>query len=248
MATSDKYTFSIGNLNISFTDGADVQITSEKNYKLTLKSLRYHKKIYQPGFIEAKLLLKQNPGTTTAATKEEIIAFFKDKNKSIDLTQNGSSPNYIAKGYYVYKVMTEFLREMKTDKSTEPYINVTLHIYSPDHKLTLDKYCKTHVNKKLITDILSEEVNSGILKKAGFTSSTVDGSNRRFLNYYFVKSSTEKKVNDQTVTEYTFDLREFIQPYLVQYNESFFDFLSRTANRCGEYLYYEDGKLYLGRS
>lgn len=39
---------------------------------------------------------------------------------------------------------------------------------------------------------------------------------------------------------------EIIHPYLVQYNESFYDFLVRTANRCGEFLYYEGGKLTLG--
>lgn len=39
---------------------------------------------------------------------------------------------------------------------------------------------------------------------------------------------------------------EFIQPYLVQYNESFFDFLVRVSNRCGEFLYYEDGYFNIG--
>ena len=32
----------------------------------------------------------------------------------------------------------------------------------------------------------------------------------------------------------------------MQYNETFYDFLRRTANRCGEFLYFEDGKLNLG--
>lgn len=40
--------------------------------------------------------------------------------------------------------------------------------------------------------------------------------------------------------------KEFIQPYLVQYNESFFDFLVRVSNRCGEFLYYEDGYFNIG--
>lgn len=39
---------------------------------------------------------------------------------------------------------------------------------------------------------------------------------------------------------------EFIQPYLVQYNESFLDFLVRVTNRCGEFFYYENGKIYIG--
>lgn len=239
-AKSNDYKFTVNSVNLSLTDGANVKIVSDNDYKLTLKSLRYHKKIYQPGFIEAKLLLRQNTKTTSIPTKEQVVAFF--KNKPVNLSQNGSTTKYIAKDYYVYKVMPEYLRETKGEKSTEPYINVTLHIYSPDHKLTLDKYCKTHVNKKLVADILTEETeDGGILKAAGFSSNTVDGSNIRFLNYYYVSKYID---NDENQPE--FSLREFIQPYLVQYNESFYDFLSRTANRCGEYLYYEDGILYLG--
>lgn len=42
------------------------------------------------------------------------------------------------------------------------------------------------------------------------------------------------------------ETKEFIQPYLVQYNESFFDFLVRISNRCGEFLYYEDGYFNIG--
>ena len=40
--------------------------------------------------------------------------------------------------------------------------------------------------------------------------------------------------------------KEHIFPYLVQYNESFYDFLARTTNRWGEFLYFEDGKLKIG--
>lgn len=40
--------------------------------------------------------------------------------------------------------------------------------------------------------------------------------------------------------------KEHIFPYLVQYNESFYDMLIRTANRWGEFVYYEDGNLNIG--
>lgn len=39
---------------------------------------------------------------------------------------------------------------------------------------------------------------------------------------------------------------EHIFPYLVQYNESFYDMLARTTNRWGEFLFYEDNKLNIG--
>ena len=40
--------------------------------------------------------------------------------------------------------------------------------------------------------------------------------------------------------------KEHIFPYLVQYNESFYDFLARTTNRWGEFMYYENDKLNIG--
>ena len=80
-AKSNEYKFTVNSVNLSLTDGADVKIARDKDYKLTLKSLRYHKKIYQPGFIEAKLLLKQNPGTTQVPTKDEVVSFFKNKSE-----------------------------------------------------------------------------------------------------------------------------------------------------------------------
>ena len=70
------------------------------------------------------------------------------------------------------------------------------------------------------------------------------------------KIEFEKRVYVMSILEYDYeDLRylsvkgnskEAIFPYLVQYNESFYDFLVRTTNRWGEFLYYEDGKLHIG--
>ena len=116
----------------------------------------------------------------------------------------------------------------------------TLYCYSRDHKLTLTPYCKTYINKKLCgtsdsDGIISKELKDGILKAAGFTNTStspnIDFTNLRLLKY-FTDSSGSKK--------------EFIQPYLVQYNESFYQFMVRCANRFGEFLYFEDGKLNLG--
>lgn len=50
---------------------------------------------------------------------------------------------------------------------------------------------------------------------------------------WYVDKDTKKKM-------------EHIFPYLVQYNESFYDMLARTTNRWGEFLFYEDNKLNIG--
>lgn len=60
-----------------------------------------------------------------------------------------------------------------------------------------------------------------------------------------IKEKKESQFNKNPRYLY-YDDKEFIQPYLVQYNESFFDFLVRVSNRCGEFLYYEDGYFNIG--
>ena len=97
---------------------------------------------------------------------------------------------------------------------------VELTICSQDKLLTLDKYSKAWTGRKL-GDIFKSEVK-------GFKIGDND-------------IETEEKLN---IVNY--GTGEFIQPYLVQYNESLYDFLRRTANRCGEFLYFEKGKLNLG--
>lgn len=229
MATT--YKFQIGNDTIPYSESLTATIDNT-GYDISLLSLRYHKKMYQPGLIEAKLQLKQN---NTSATKKvpdmsKLVDYFKSKSAYLSKTVD-STEVVIAEDYYVYQVTPEYKRGEKGQ-----YVVISLQIYSPDHKLTLDKYCRSYTNRKLATDVLVGGVSKSDnpLSKAGFSASNVDTNHLKFLNFIY-----DIENNDVTY-------REFVQPYLVQYNESFFDFLARTANRCGEFLYYEQGKLFLG--
>ena len=230
MATIITYSFIIGNDTIPYSASAEITIDKVK-YDASLLSLRYHKKMFQPGKIEAKLQLKQKTNELKKAPEiSKLVSYFKTQKNNVSLSKTVNDvKKEIAKNYYVYKVVPEY----KRDKDGQ-YVNVTLHIYSPDHKLTLDKYCRSYVNQKLVGDIMNDELNNGILAKAGFTKDTFDGSMTHYLNYI------------HSITGNSVEMREFLQPYLVQYDESFYDFIARTANRCGEFFYYEDGKLYLG--
>lgn len=224
------YSFKIGDNDIPYSDSIDVTIDKD-NYEMSLISLRYSKKMFQPGKIETKLLLKQKTtGKTKAPDLAHLVNYFKTQKNEVNLSKTVDGvTKVIAKNYYVYKVTPEYKRN-----DNGQYVNVRLDIYSPDHKLTLDKYCRSYVNQKLVGDIMNDELENGILAKAGFTKETFDGSMTHFLNYiHDIKGSTV-------------EMREFLQPYLVQYDESFYDFIARTANRCGEFFYYENGKLYLG--
>ena len=96
-------------------------------------------------------------------------------------------------------------------------VKLELTIYSRDKLLTLDKYSKAWAGRKLGEDVFKEVENFSIDLKTSINLQVVD-----------------------------YSTGEFIQPYLVQYNESFYDFLRRTTNRCGEFLYHENGQLNLG--
>lgn len=97
-------------------------------------------------------------------------------------------------------------------------VKLELTICSHDKVLTMDKYSKAWTGRKLGEEVFGGEMSG--------------------LPFKFMCCRDLQVV--------TYDKGEFIQPYLVQYNESFYDFLRRTANRCGEFLYHEDGKLHLG--
>ena len=110
-------------------------------------------------------------------------------------------------------------------------IYVTLKCYSPDKAMTLNKYSKVYGGLQFGAEILGFEARNRFKFKEHEVAYSAE--RLQFLNDY------GKNMNDNT-------LMELPQPYLVQYNESFYDFVRRIAVRCGEFLYYEDGVLCLG--
>lgn len=197
------------------TEGAD---------SYCLHGIRFNRKIYQPGEIEAEISMKPKPSVT------EAISMLLQK--SVTLKMNDET---VAENYYVHEV----LPQEKKDDSDQLFIKVS--IFSMDKLMTLDKYSKVYVAKKLGSEILDVERKNFTPDKA--TPINVDFSHMRMLKYTHMRSLTN------TMTGKTINIQipsEFIHPYLVQYNESFYDFMARTANRCGEFLYFEDGQLNLG--
>lgn len=227
-----SYDFKIGNDTIKYSESTIITI-DDVQYSMSLLSLRYHKKMFQPGKIEAKLLIKQNvQSNTKAPDTKSLVNYFKTQKNDVNLSKTvDGKETKVAVNYYVYKVLPEYKRN-----DAGQYVNVKLDIYSPDHKLTLDRFCRAYTNQKLANDVFANNISESgsILAKAGFKKETLDISHLRFLRY--IVNNKDNKL----------EFKEFIQPYLVQYNESFYDFIARTANRCGEFFYYEDGKLYLG--
>lgn len=211
-------------------DASEVSITDHESesYNISLNGLKFNRKIYEPGLIEAEVSITIKSGSALPPIKEVSKLLLK---RLVNLTYQSSdsqSETVIAENYYVYQLLPQFIRN-----AGKPSLFVKLVIYSLDKLMTLDKYSKAYVGKKLGEDILLPE------------SRTFAFENRLLLRVvkqnlqhlaYTITSEDKKDVVES----------EMIQPYLIQYNESFYDFMVRTTNRCGELLYFEDGKLNLG--
>ncbi len=217
--------------------------------ELTLANLEYSKKVYEPCMMLANLqvgVIQERTDITTIVTKtgkdgvvstdtltdegkfKPVKQISKDK---LDILKGAFvnleiDNNMVAENYYVHKI-----RSVYKTISGKTSLFVELTIYSRDKLMTLDKYSRAYTAKRLYTDILSEEAKK---------FSSVDVANHMQL----LKYQQTETVND---TDYEVTKRDELRiPYLVQYNESFYQFMVRCANRFGEFLYFEDGKLNLG--
>ncbi len=208
-------------------------------YTVTFGGISFNRKIYQPGEIEAEMFIWQKESDEAEKTDNTIAAVSKLLlNSVVDLylvsrTPDGTEDSKlpIAKNYYVYELDPRLVKQ--ADKSYRLFVR--LLIYSMDKLMTLEKSSKTFVAKKLGSGILAKEA---LKYKVGDHVLQENHDFRQLLRY------NQKAMAPNGAT---LDIpSEMIQPYLVQYNESFYDFMVRTANRCGEFLFYEDGKLNLG--
>lgn len=208
-----------------------VKLKNQKNedqtYSLTLQNLQFTKKMYQPTNIVAEIAVAiDDPNTAwSPVMRDVVVSSFKGKKVSLWDVQGVSNSNSI---YSYKKVGEDFYVSSVNVKYKENYMRIYLHINSLDKMLTEDNTCRTFVGKKLCADIMKDVV----------TKIAAPYDNNQKLAY----------TNSMQNLSYTHSGKatEHIFPFLVQYNESSYDMLARTANRWGEFLYYEDGKLTVG--
>ena len=220
-------------------DVADIQLNVDETtaqidsgeYYVTMESLTYSKKIFAPSEIHTVLSVKasKNIYASTPPSITGLITIF--GRKLVKLTCDDKT---VAENFFVYKIKPS---RHKMQRGTN-MARVELYIYSLDKLLTIDKYCNAFTAKKLGGEIFTSELN-----KFRLEGTAINGAvNLQFLNY---TSKVEMETVDGKEQGKTVEIR---QPYLVQYNESFYDFLARSASRCGEMLYFEGGNLHLGMS
>ena len=230
------YKLTVGDVikDIMTEDNASVVIESVLYY-VTIDKLDYQKRIFAPGYIHVNLMLSTSKKSTTddsdgtggsgnTATPVKFPGFsaLQDtfSRKLVTLVYNDLK---VAENYFVYK-----MKPIQEKDASATCFYVELFCYSMDKLITIDKYCNAFTAKRL-----GEDIFKGELKKFWLDS----------------KNQLKGEVNMQMLAfknQDTDKMSEVRQPYLVQYNESFYDFLARTAIRCGEMLYFEGGSLHLG--
>ena len=207
----------------------DLDITTnslDNDYQI--KRISYEKRLYSPCVFNIELSLINDKRTLSGIQSD----FANKREVSLSVANNTDTAitiSKIATNYFVYQYNPVY---------ADSKCSIFLTLYSRDKLLTLDKFNKAYLNKKLGKGIIKEMLDNstGLLKDCKVTfdlnNGDFDAQRLQVLSY---------SVTDTKTTWY-----EVTQPYRVQYNEDFYSFISRIACRCGEFLYFEDGKLKLG--
>lgn len=259
------------NIELSYNsnDGRSTESTiiGNSTWTYTLQSLSYSKAIYKPGELIFKLQITGCNGVNA------IYSTF--KGKKIELTaQADNKSSSIAKDYYIFGIQIEKKGNVyyATFQAYDPLKYLTLDTYCKAYtgkKLISDIISNTtwpnNIPQVLTTALKSTQQNikdiNNIKKDINELKKEIDdlkADNKDTTEKENARTNKiaelQKKENEAFIllnahylTYITNnDYAEFIQPYLVQYNESFFDFLVRVSNRCGEFLYYEKGHFNIG--
>ncbi len=214
-------------------------------YSLLLTSLHVCKEMYKPGVIEADVQIIK---TKYAATSTQVCAGPDDAalfdnllGARVDLTdlsyekEGYDYDENMAKDYIFYNYEPRF---ENVGGVTGFYVRI--YAYSPDKMLTLRRYSACYTGKVLGEDILIDIVDSD---KNAIIEKDKDGKETKKEAFVPSLQLDLHQLSYQDDKKETF---EIIQPYLVQQNETEHEFISRVANRCGEFFFYENGALHLG--
>ena len=212
-------------LEVAQLGTTELKYQNEK-YVITLHGIQFERKVYQPNEIDAELQFTLNNSSDgTFLSQSDLSKLLLQRGVILSMrAKDEKEDTIVGLHYYVHEICPQVVRT-----ASKSYLFVKLKIFSIDKLMTLNKYSKAYVAKKLGADILTNES-----KLFGFKSGLVPVYAKNLQHLKYSTSANEGGP------------MEFIQPYLVQYNESFYDFMARTANRCGEFLFFDEGCLVLG--
>ena len=205
--------------------------TGAVSFAFNIQNARFEKKMYSPNEIYMEIQIA--PGTAEKGDPNVTKTYDNTSIPKDDLEKSFINKKVILKCDDIDVCTDYYVQEIKpTYKKDAMY--VTFKMYSPDFQLTQEEYCRTFVSKKLGAEILTEEIKNYKLPYDSKNTVAID-----YANMNHIKLAKDDSDGNKAGVEHIF-------PYLVQYNESFYDFLKRTTNRWGEFLYYEDKKLLIG--
>lgn len=242
------------------TGGTGVYLDSEElkvpcsgtddHYKLILFSIEYDIRLYSPGFLDLKFSL-----ATEGSPSEKPYPLIRDYYLGCPVDMFGYNLDSSNKAEGADKITileNYFVQDIQFQKQSKDATVCRFICRSMDYKLTQEIGCEVFTGKKLAGDILKDAVDR--LNQVSSMLMKYDASCGRLLLLGYdsdrkVRDGMHKSVVDavahkeEMVAGHT---DELIQPYLVRYNESIYDFLVRVAHRCGEFLFFDEGKLCIG--
>jgi Uncharacterized protein conserved in bacteria len=203
----------------------DEPATKFLKYSINIKDFSFQKKMYQPTEFIVTLGIASEKSSYQDINRKAIEKLFKYKQVAVNDAESTFSEG---SEFYVHEVQPVYA------KGSE--MVVILKICSLDKLMTLQQACRTFVGKKLGEDILATETK-------GFKKPWTIGETYKIEDedkYENIAYTTNMRILEYETG------KEHIFPYLVQYNESFYDLLARTTNRWGEFMYFENDKLHIG--
>ena len=233
-----SYKLTVGGIEGILYNKESAKVTINKvDYYVMMESLDYRKRIFAPGEIHTVLSMKLVNSNSPASFPGFAALQNVFSRQLVTLAYgDGSDDQNVAENYFVFK-----MKPCQSKNASGSAVKVELFIYSLDKLLTIDKYCNAFTAKKLGDEIFKNEIS-----KFRVSGLTLAGDVNLQILTYTSKIEQEEKTDGGDAT--TYKVVEVRQPYLVQYNESFYDFMARSASRCGEMLYFENGLLHLGMS
>lgn len=203
------------------------------DWKLTVNDMQYVKEIYKPCWLKLSLhVANKEVNHANTASIGGLYEYFNKASLTVKVKRDSDETKIettIVKNYYVMTV-----EPIQKPNAT---FSLVLTAYSADYKISLGKYSECYLNLPL-NDLIKN--NLGDLNKA------IKTKDANHTNIEF-KCDTQ---NGLQVINYSCDggkeYKVYHTPYAVQYDESFYAFIARLANRYGEFLFFEDGSLHLG--
>ena len=167
MDTDLKYRLIFGNIidldgdqpqELMLEQGSQKKISDgKKNYLLLLCGIKVNRKIYQPTEIEAELDIIEliegasNQQETTAPQFDDVSQLLLQRMVTLDVVVDGIADD-VATNCYVYELIPQLQHDIHGTK-----MYVKLRIFSVDKLMTLNKYSKAYVARKLGSEILKPE-------------------------------------------------------------------------------------------